>query len=184
MNRHLSIRWILVVALLPLVALGLAVLVVEVYGLARYDPAYFGEELFQRYDTPSAVAKDLELALQQNDTTLLRELHGLRATAKVKTGPSIVFVMLWERGDRYLTYLYFDKQTYERYPHYVERVKGRWVVSPPDLYHFMHSGRWQRVFLPSAILWWVLGLLVVAVVWLLRVSGRFRGWLYGDWSPE
>jgi pantothenate synthetase len=89
MNRRLGIRRILFVALLPLVVLGLAVLVVKVYGLVRHDPAYFSEPYLERYATPSAVARDLELALQGDDVALLRERQGLRATPELETSAPV-----------------------------------------------------------------------------------------------
>jgi hypothetical protein len=92
----------------------------------------------------------------------------------------MVFVMLWERTDRYITYLYFDVQTYERYPRYFEEVDGRWVVAPTDVAYYIHSGQWQRVFWPLAIIWWLVGAVVLGLVWLFRTSARARTWLYAE----
>ena len=175
-----SWRAILFVALTPIIVLGLLFLAVWLYGLVRYDPAYFTEPYLSRYDTPGKTARALEQALQTNDPMLLAELQGLRHPAKFKTAPSMIFVMLLERTDRYFTYLYFDMQTYERYPHYFEEVNGRWVVSPPDLYYYIHSGRWLVVFTPIAIVWWLLGGLALGIVTVIRVSDRFRAKLYGE----
>jgi len=177
---HVRLRWILVVVLAPFVLLGLVVLIAKIYGLVRYDPAYFTGTYVERYNTAGLVVKALESALQTNDQALLAELQGLRWPATFETSRNLVFIMLLERTDRYFTYLYFDTQTYERHPHYFEQVGGRWVVSPPDVYFYMRSGRWQGVFLPLAIVWWVLGTVVIVVVWLFRVSERLRARLYSD----
>jgi hypothetical protein len=177
-------RWILIVALLPVMIVGLLGLAVLAWSLVRYDPAFFTEIYREQYGASASTARALEVALQAGDRMLLAELQGLQSTTTFETGPSIDFVRLWEYSDRYITYLYVDMQTYERHPHYVERVRGRWVVAPPDLYYYMRSGRWKGVFLPIAVVWWVLGTVAIAAVWLFRASPRFRAWLYGDWQIE
>lgn len=151
------------VALMPLVLLGLLALAMQAHGLLRYDPAYFSEPYVERYGTPDSVASALERALQTADGALLAELQGLRSPRAFETNRLIDFVRMSERTDRYITYLYVDLQTYDRYPHHVEWVDGRWVVSPVDVYYLMQSGRWQRVFLPAALAWWFLGSLLL--VW-------------------
>jgi hypothetical protein len=88
--------------------------------------------------------------------------------------------MLWERTDRYLTYLYVDIQSYERHPYHLELVNGRYVVAPADLHYFLYSGQWKRVFFPLAITWWALGLAALGLVWLFRVSGSMRARLCGE----
>jgi hypothetical protein len=163
-----------------LVLLGLVVLAAEIYGLVRYDPAYFGAAYLDRYGTSEAVARTLEVALQTDDQALLTELQGLRWPTKFRTSPSIAFALLLEQGDRYVTYLYFDKQTYQRHPHALEEVGGRWVVSPPDLYYYIHSGQWQSIFLLLATIWWASSLAAMAVAWVLRISQRARTQLYGE----
>jgi hypothetical protein len=180
MRMYVRPRWIMIVVLAPFVLLGLLVLIVKAYGLVRYDAAYFADEYLERYSTPGDAARALEGALRTGDQALLVELQGLRWPAKLETSPSMIFVMLWERTDRYFTYLYFDMQTYERHPHYFEAVDGRWVVTPPDLYYYIHSGQWQRVFWPLAIVWWLLGTVVIGIVWLFRASERARARLYGE----
>jgi hypothetical protein len=168
------------VALLPLVILGFIALATTAYGLVRHDPAYFAQEYLERYSTPGEVARTLESALQNGDEELLAELQGLRWPARYEANPKLTFVMLWESTDRYFTYLYFDMQTYERQPHYIEEVDERWVMSPPDLYYYMRSGRWKGVFLPIAIVWWLVGGVTIVLVWMARVSERFRAQLYGE----
>ncbi|MGC9335540.1 MAG: hypothetical protein ACP5JJ_15425 [Anaerolineae bacterium] len=173
-------RWILLVLLVPFIALGLLVVAIEAHSLIRYDPAYFADEYLDQYSTPSDVARTLEVALRTGDDVLLAELQALRWPAEFETGPSIVFTMLWERTDRYLTYLYVDMQSYERHPYHLELVHGRYVVAPEDLHYFLYSGQWKRVFFPLAIIWWVLGLAAVGLVWLLRVSEGMRARLCGE----
>jgi hypothetical protein len=174
------LRSFLMVAVLPFVVLGVLILAVQVAGWLRYDPAYFGPAYVERFSTPEAAVRALEQALQTNDRRLLAELTGLRWAARFPTGRSLTFVRLWEHNDRYRIYLYFDQETYERYLYPFEYVKGRWVVSPPDLYYTMRSGHWRGMFLSAALAWWVLGTAVIGTVWLCRRSVRFRGWVLGN----
>ncbi|HSJ55662.1 MAG TPA: hypothetical protein VLC95_00675 [Anaerolineae bacterium] len=148
--------------------------------MIRYDPAYFAGVYREEYYEPAAVARALEGALQTGNQRLLAELQGLRRPVALETGRDIVFVMMWDRTDRYVTYLYFNNRTYERLPHHVMRVKGRWVVSPPDLNFYLQSGHWRNVFFPLAATWWIAGSLAVGFVWLVRASDRLRASLYGE----
>ncbi len=179
-KRSVLLRSILVVVLPPLVLLGLVVSVAEIYGLVRYDPAYFTEAYTARYSTPTEVGSALESALQNGDGARLVELQGLRWPATFETSPDILWVMLWERTDRYLTYLYFDMQSLKAYPHYLEEVQGRWVVSPPDLYYYVQSGKYKSTFLLLALVWWASGAMTMAAVYLLSTSERLRARLYGE----
>lgn len=180
MKIYVRLRWIVFVVLAPFVLLGLLVLIVKIYGLVRFDPAYFAAAYLEKYPTPGDVARTMEGALQSRDQALLAELQGLRWPAEFETSPSIIFVMLWERTDRYMTYLFFDMQTYERHPHYFEEVNGRWVVSPADLTFYIQSGQWQRVFWPLAVVWWLLGTIAISIVWVFRASERARARLFGE----
>jgi hypothetical protein len=178
-KQVVDFRWVVAAALLPLVLMGLLALGVQIHDLVRYDPAYFSETYVERYGAPGAAARALERALQAGEQALLAELQGLQRTAAFETSPDMIFIMLWERGDRYISYLYFDMQTYERHMHYFEQVKGRWVVTPLDAHYYLHSGRWLRIFLPVAIVWWALEVVVVLSVALYRVSARLRAQMYG-----
>ncbi len=175
---YVNVRQVLMVALLPLALTGLFVLLVKAQGLVRYDSAYFTATYADRYDTPGAVARALECALQTDDRALLAELQGLRRLTSFETSPGMIFVMLWERGDRYISYLYVDTQTYERHTHYFEQVGERWVVSPPDAYYYFHSGRFLNLLLPVAIAWWLVEIVVVLMVSVFRASARLRAQLY------
>ena len=172
MTAKAVLRSLLVVGLIPFVLLGLVVTAAKVYGLLRYDPVYFGEAYTARYGNPGAVAKALESALQANDPSLLAELQGLRWPARFATSPTITWVQLWERTDRYVTYLYFDMSLYEPYPHHVEEVRGRWVVSPPDVYYFVESGAYKSVFLTFSLIWWASGVVTLGLVYLFSTVER------------
>jgi len=160
------------VGLIPFVLLGLVVSVAKVYGLMRYDPAYFAEIYRARYHAPGAAAKALESALQTGDSSLLAELQGLRWPAAFETSPTVAWVQLWERTDRYITYLYFDVDANEPYPYHFEEVRGRWVVSPPDIYHFVESGAYKPLFLSFSLIWWASGIVAVGLVRLFVASER------------
>jgi hypothetical protein len=180
MKLQQYLRWALFVALLPLVVLGLVILATKVYGLVRYAPDYFSEMYVERYETPGQAARALEVALRSGDQALLDELQGLRWPATFEMAPTISFVMLWERTDRYITYLYVDMETYERHAHYFEEVDRRWVVAPSDLYYYMNSGRWRETFMPIAIVWWLGGGIALVLIWLYHFSERLRARLYGE----
>jgi len=169
------LRTLLVVALIPLVLLGLVVSVAKVYGLARHDPAYFTDAYRAQYDAPGAVAKALEAALQTGDWALLAELQGLRWPARFDTNPTITWVQLWERNDRYITYLYFDVSANRPYLHALEEVRGRWVVAPSDLSYFVGSGAYKKAFLTFSLIWWVSGVIAVGVAHLFSTLERPAG---------
>jgi len=173
-NLPAGARALLVVALVPFVVLGLLVLGVKLDGLARYDPAYFTAGYMEKYGEPAEVVRVLEQALQTGNGPLLAGLQGLRRPGQFETGGAISFIRLWERRGRYVTYLYVDMHSYERYEHHLEQIKGRWVVAPEDVRYYLYSGRWKDVFLPLAVGWWVLGAGAVGCVWLLRTYDWLR----------
>jgi hypothetical protein len=177
---QIRVRWIVFVALAPFLALGLLVLGARLYDLVRYDPAYFADTYREMYDEPGDTARMLETSIQTGDRALMAELQGARWPTMFETSPDIDFVMLLDRTGDYITYLYFDKQDFERHPHSVREVNGRWVVSSEDLPYYLNSGRWQRVFWPLAIVWWLIGFLLIGFVWLFRSSEQMRARLYGE----
>jgi hypothetical protein len=177
-RRYGSFGWVVAIGLLPLMLLGLYVLAMQVYSRLRYTWAYFTPEYTAKYDTPGSVAKALETALQTGDRAMMAELKG-RRSSPFEAMPNMVFVMLQERTDRYSTYLYLDRETYDRYTFYMEKVRGRYVVTPPNAYYYLHSGKWIGVFVPISIAWWVVELLVVLALSLYRLSTRVREQMYG-----
>lgn len=173
------LRWIAMVILLPLGLVGLLALLTQLYGLVRYDPAYFAPAVVDRYDAPAEVGRVLEQALQTGDRAQLAELQGLRWPARVASDPNIRFVKLLERTDRYMAYLYVNMETYERHVHYLEAVRGRWVVAPTDFFFYLRSGGWREHFWPFSVACWLAGGLALGFVWLVRTSERWRAWLLG-----
>lgn len=170
---------VLLVLALPFVVLGLLVLAVNLHGLVRHDPAYFTEAYVEKYGEASQVVRVLERALQIGNGALLAELQGLRWPSQFETGDTISFVKMWERTGRYVTYLYVDMYSYERYEHHLEQVQDRWVVAPEDGRYLLYSGEWKAFFFPAAVAWWVLGFAALGFVWLLRRSESLRSWLLG-----
>ena len=179
MRQYARLGWILLVVLLPLELAGLCALAMSAYGLVRYDPAYFHQAHIERYRSPEVVVRTLEVALQTDNRALLAELQGLRWPAKFETGASLKFVRLRERSDRYATYLYFDGQKLERHAYHFEQVRGRWVVSPPDLYYYVRSGQWRLIFWPLASAWWLLLAAAFVSVLLFRSVRSRNAQLYG-----
>jgi hypothetical protein len=175
-----ALVWVGAVALLPFAGLGLVTLAMQLYGLVRFEPSYFGPATVERYALPNAAVRSLEQALRTGDAALLAELQGLRWPLKLPAGPDIAFVMLWDRNGPCTRYLYLDRRTYERSLYCFESVNGRWVVAPPDLFLAMHTGGWQPAFLRAAGVWWTAGVAGVGLVWVCRRSARVRAWLLGS----
>lgn len=174
MNITLNWRTASAIMLLPLLLAGLFGLGAEIQGLVRLDQSYFGQAYIDQYDTPGSVARALEGALQTGDQELLAELQALRRPVAFETSPTLIFNMLWDRDERYTSYLYFDMDTFYRHMYYFEEEAGRWVVSPTNAYFYWHSGRWLKVFLPVAGSWWVLGVTAFLVVWVYNATARLR----------
>jgi hypothetical protein len=175
-----GLAWPIAAALFPLVLLGLYVLAVQIHGLVRYDPAYFGPEYTEKYGEPGAVARALETALQTGDQALMAELQGRRNPAEFEVSPSLIFIMLWDRTDRFYTYLYLDMSDLQRQVYYFEEVDSRYVAMKPDPYYYLHSGRWLVVFAPLALAWWLLEVVIVLILWVRHLSARLRDRMYGD----
>lgn len=161
-GRHRHWLWILLLALVPVVAIGAYAALYAWRAELGYDAAYFEPEYRVRYDAPGAVARDWELALQTGERLLVEELTGLRNPPRIEPNPDIILTILLDVDDAgYYHYLYFDLETYRRATYYIKQVRGRWVVVPEDLYFYWDSGRWRAVVSP-----------IVAVVWLvLLVAG-------------
>ena len=107
---------------------------------------------------------------------MLRELQGLRQAPKdVEPNPNIRFAILVEIDDAgYFHYLYFDARTFLRSTYYVKNVGGRWVAAPEDLYFYWDSGKWLGVFLPIAIVWWLILIVYVAARFLFTQAVNYR----------
>jgi hypothetical protein len=172
-------RWILVAAL-PLMLSALFTLVVLVLSPFRYDPIYFSEAYVERYPQPGSTALALDQALRTGNRELLAELQGLRWTVPLETSPTLNLTVLLESDDRYRYYLYFDTKTYDRHTHAIEKIKGRWVVAPPDAHFYLYSGRWLRVAGPVTVLWWFLEVSVLLMRWIFCASARYREGMYGS----
>jgi len=171
-------RWALAAAL-PLLLCALFALAVLALSPLRYEPSYFSEVYAERYPKPGPTALALDQALRTDDWALLAELEGLRWTAPLKTGPTLSLSVLLERDNRYYYYLYFDTKTYGRHVHAIEKVKGRWIVAPPDAHFYLYSGRWLRIAGPLTVFWWLLETTVLLMRWVFRASARYREKLYG-----
>jgi hypothetical protein len=171
-------RWVLVAAL-PLVLSALFALMVLALSPFRYQPAYFSQIYIERYPKPGSTALALDQALRTDNWGLLAELQGLRWTVPLETSPTLNLTVLLETDGRYHYYLYFDTKTYDRYTYAIEKIKGRWVVAPPDAHFYLHSGRWLRVAGPVTVLWWFLEITVLLMRWVFRASARYREGMYG-----
>lgn len=172
----LNLRMALILAAIPLIIAGLYILITTLCGLPslRYDPVYFSETYRRRYDSPSAVVGALEDALRRGDRALLAELQGLRHPWDFPTSPHVRATILYEATDRYLSYLFWDTQTYDRFPYHVEKVNGRWVVAPQDAQYYLYSGRWSGTWLPLALIWWVVELTILIANFIHRIARRWR----------
>lgn len=178
MRSRIGLRWILPAILVPVILLGLYVLAVQIHGLVRYDPVYFTPEYVATYETSGSVARALEGALQTGDQTLLAELQGRRRPSSFYTSPSMVFALLLERTGSFFTYSYFDMKTLERHTYHIEQINGRYVVTQPDAYYYLHSGRWSATFLPLASAWWALMIVVMLAMWVSHISAQMRERMY------
>jgi len=78
MAPAIKVRWVLIVALLPVELLGLLAIGVQAYEWVRYEPGYFTPPFLERYAAPADTARLLETALQTGDSGLAAELQGLR----------------------------------------------------------------------------------------------------------
>ena len=150
------LRWTVVVAVLPFAVLGLVALADRLAGNARFDPAYFTAPYLERFATPTAAVKSLEIGLRRGDLALIAELQGLRRPVSFTTSSGITFVEFWENCGPYRVYLFLDRQTYKRSLIPFEEVQGRWVAGPRDLRFHLRSGHWRTPFLIGAGVWWAL----------------------------
>lgn len=181
LTRRVPLPWTLALALGPLVAAGIFVLVVNLQRLTRYDPAYFTPAYTEKYHTPGSVARALEVALQEGDATLYAELSGLRNNPRtLEAKADLGLAILWDVDEEdYFHYLYVDYSNYKRDMQYIKEVDERWVVVPQGAYFLLDSGRWLGVFLPTAVTWWLLVLVREMIALAYQASARLREAMYG-----
>ncbi len=164
-------------AILPLLVAGgfLAVASLQAAPALRYDPAYFAEPYLSRYDSPRAVLEVLEQQVfKTGDLALTAEIQGLRRAYPLPHNARLFGGVAWQFDDPFLAYLFWDYQTYERYPVYVEEVNGRWVLVPPDAVFYWRTGLWQRAWLPVALPWWMAVLVALLMFGLSRLADKWR----------
>ncbi len=165
----------MVLVFLPLIIAGLYVTLINIHYQFRYDDKYFSDNYLEMYDSPGSIAMGVEKAVQTGDAALFQELSGLRRSIPVKSSPDTIFTILLDVDDRgYFHYLYLDMGNYHRKVYYVKQVRERWVVVPEDFYYYWDSGRWWDVYLPLALVWWVILAVVIVAVFVYRLGGKYR----------
>ncbi len=191
-TRYLNPRWAVFWYLLPILIVAVLGLVALVTAPTRWDNAYFTDTYLERYRLPAQVVIDAEGALRTNDQELLAALQGLRRPRLYEPNPDLTLVFAWEINTNYktynyldvpyrewislqetadfVTYVYIDEETLKRTALHVERVRGRWVLTPEDLHFFMYSGRWLRIAGPLAVPYWMILTITLTMIWLYRAS--------------
>jgi hypothetical protein len=71
-----------------------------------------------------------------------------------------------------VSYLYYDVNANTPYLYHMEEARGRWVVSPSDIHHFVESGAYKRWFLNFSLVWWASGMVMMGLVYLSLASER------------
>ncbi|MCD6401748.1 MAG: hypothetical protein J7L73_07445 [Anaerolineales bacterium] len=172
--------WWLLLGVFPLIIVGLYGTLINVHLLSRYNDAYFTDEYLQKYNAPGPVALAIEEALQTGNNELFTELAGLHRGFNIEPNPNIIFTILLDVDDRgYFHYLYLDMKTYRRSTYYVKQVKERWVVVPEDLYFYWDSGFWWDVYLPLALVWWGILIVVWVTIFVYRLGAKTRESMHG-----
>lgn len=163
---------VVVLVLVPLILAGIYIVGVQIHTLFRYDQGFFASEYQEVYDSPGAVARALEGALQNGDNQLYAELTGLKQTSQeMLPRPALHFSILVDVDEKgYFHYLFFDMDTMRRDTRYVKEINGRWVSVPQDAYFYLDSGLWMKTFVPITVSWWAL-LIVIAIMKLLSHFG-------------
>lgn len=144
-------------AIIPLVAVALYVGIVRLVNLDRYDPAYFTPEMVSTYSTPRSVAGKLAEALETNDQAALAQLEGLRHPVAFAPGETLSIELLRkvETSSYFMVMIASRKaETYKVYQ--LGPARGRWVVVPEDDFYIVDSGRWAAIWLPLALIWWLI----------------------------
>ncbi len=176
-SENQNLRPWIIVAVLPLLIMGLYVLLTWGTNLNRYDTAYFTPELAAQYDTAGKVVKALETALATQDTQALAELQGLAAPQTLASSTDLKFRTAMETEGRYMRFLFSDERDFHRSMQFVTEVDGRFVVAPQDAYFYLTSGRWLGFFMPIAGVWWLIELLAFAMTRLNQRAVQRRAML-------
>mgnify|MGYP006291525707 FL=1 len=178
--NKLQAYYFVALMLIPLLIAGLYALSMTIHARFRYDRTYFTPEYAQKYPSPGEVARTLETVLREGDEQTYAALTGLRREPPdLAPQPRISLSILIDVDERdYFHYLYFNTETFRRSTYFVKEIENRWVVAPEDLYFYFDSGQWTKVFMPVAITWWILWL-VVAVARLLYLAGARTRWEHG-----
>ncbi len=158
-------KWLLLLALGPLIASALFVTLAFSQSWQRYRAGYFTERYLQQYASPGAVVTTLERALRRGEFALQAELQGLRSPRDFGASAQMEMAVRLQSDSSYEAYLFYDSARKTRHVFYVHAVRGRWVLAPEDAYFYLNSGRWLRVALPLALSWWLLELAAVLAGW-------------------
>ena len=176
-NKSLHfLRWVLGLALLPMLAAILFIGIAYFQSISRYDENLFTPAYQDAYQAPYRASGGLEQALQTGDEDLYNTLTGLRQKRSVpEANPDIIYGVLLEVDEKeYFHYMFIDRHTYRRSMYYLQEVDGRWVVAPEDAYFYYHSGLWLKVFLPVTIIYLLTLFVIALVIGVFRVSREVR----------
>lgn len=178
-RRYVDWPYVLGLVLLPVAGMLVLFGVVLIQSLSRFDPAYFTAPYLERFASPGAVAIELEQALRLGDQQLMAELLATRREpGPMEPRPALIFTFLLGIDGDYFRYLYFDSSNYNRVIQYVTERDGRYVVSEPDLYYYIDSGRWTTVAAPVAATWWILVIVYTIATYVYRRTAAARRRMY------
>lgn len=177
MNRIRSpYFWLLMFALVPFITVGAYVTAMNVVHVFRYDEQYFTDAYLEKYPAPGPVSIAIEQAIQKGEIELMQEISGLRKDVHpVEPNSDFILTTLLDVDDfGYFHYLYLDMSTLRRSTYYVKEVSGRYVFVPQDAYFYYDSGYWWDVYLPIALVWWVIVAACTVGVIVHRYGARTR----------
>lgn len=179
-DRLIDLPYVIGLVLVPLLVVGALFMVKGIQELTRWERVYFQEEYLERYESPGAVALDLESALRTGDTRLMAELRGTgRQPETLEARPRLTFIFLLGIDGDYFHYLYFNTDNYHRLVQHVKPRGERYVTVEEGLYYYMDSGQWVEVAAPLAATWWILTIVFTGGVYVYRLTARSRSRMYG-----